>query len=372
MPSDNDANVALVEAACYTITPHVDRCQELYVQCNWSKLIYTFFDCFLTNTPAATLLRCVEIDFESHIDDWEYPIFKEVLFPAGAPSLASVRLRGIGLHHCQPPVASLETLYVEYHPSQDIINSWELCSMLRGSSALTHMTLVGDGILSRVSNVTRVTLDLPSLRCLAIRPESDDSQSIAAILIAISAPKLECMTLESVIASDLEPFFLAFDASAGLKFPLLRSLTLCEDQDHGFTLSTWGQFMHAFPTITHFTLSYETLDDFLLSLQEPHTDSNSSVVTARWPNLHTLSLSTGVDDVHPILLLPTVLARIAAEHPIHKLRLSRAIVRELRSSGGIDALIERVLVEQFSLYPNSNDFLITWKSGRPMYSSNPV
>lgn len=115
--SENDANVALVEAACYTITPHVDRCQELYFQRNWTKLIYTFFDCFPTNTPAATLLRCVEIDFESHIDDWEYPIFKEVLFPAGAPSLTSVRLRGIGLHHCCIPGDSLRRIspFTGYH-----------------------------------------------------------------------------------------------------------------------------------------------------------------------------------------------------------------------------------------------------------------
>jgi hypothetical protein len=359
------ANHADIQSACEIINPHVDRWQELYIESDWRQGLFRCIQSIPNIT--APFLRHIEIDLKVNGDDVEHNIVPNRTFAMGAPRLTSIRLKGVGLQCFLPPLASTKILHIDEPLFPMTTTCEEFCSMLGRSSALTHMVIGGDVIENWMPNVT---LDLPSLRFLAIRVY--DAPTIPALLIAISAPKLESMVLESVIEPDLAPLFRTLHTAARPKYPLLRSLTLCEEQAHGFTPSTWSQLMQAFPTITHFTLSYHTIDEFFLALQQ--TDPNSSTVIPPWPDLNTLTLSdynlSAGADVRPTLLPPTILARIAIGHPIQKLRLSKSILRHLRSRKQLVGLRGQVAVEQFLLYPDS-DNLITWRSGRVRYSDVP-
>jgi len=151
---------------------------------------------------------------------------------------------------------------------------------------------------------------------------------------------------------------------------LLRSLTLCQDDDHNFTTATWMQIMRAFPTITDFVFSYHSLEDFLLTLQNSirPSDRVPGIGSTVWPALQTLTLSdfklSAGADVRPIHLLSTIEKRIEIGHPISRLRLTKSITRQLKTLNHWDPLCKLVpQTEQFTLYPKDSLQLITWRSG---------
>lgn len=128
--------------------------------------------------------------------------------------------------------------------------------------------------------------------------------------------------------------------------------------------------MHALPTITEFALSYHTLDDFFLALQDTGPASDPAVGVPRWPDLHTLTLSdhglSAGADIRPWHLLSTVEKRIEMGHPLRKLRLSKSIIQQVKNMNTKthwNDLCERLTVELFSLYPKRAEELIIWHSG---------
>jgi hypothetical protein len=155
---------------------------------------------------------------------------------------------------------------------------WEdFSSVLGKASNLTNLVITAPVMVGWTPGAT---VELPSLRDLAV---SGNSHGTFEVLLVLLAPNLYSITMKRVWAFELEPFFgISYDGSP--KFPLLRSMTLCEV--HDFTLSTWEYFMDAFPTITHFTfLSHEAFD-FLQLLRGTRKGPGLSE-TARWPDSHT-------------------------------------------------------------------------------------
>ncbi|KIM80074.1 hypothetical protein PILCRDRAFT_543751 [Piloderma croceum F 1598] len=254
----------------------------------------------------------------------------------GAPSLKSIYLDGVSFRHFQPPlaVAATKTLHTENHPFQVATTCEKFCSVLSPSLALTRLTISGS--VFGTFWTPDGTLELPSLRFLTIRAQGSLS-IIPALPLAICAPNLESMRLETVVNADLEPFFQIVDVSATQKYCSLRSLTIYDSDQNGFTRSEWRDLMHAFPTITHFTLSYRSLGEFLLSLQSRHRVPTSSAMITPWPNLHTLALNDNTlsvgADIGLYLLHQAVLARTVLGHPIRTISLSDLIIDQLRRGG---------------------------------------
>ncbi|KAF7974250.1 hypothetical protein HWV62_35526 [Athelia sp. TMB] len=362
-----------VRAMYNLVGPYLRRWESFYVKSDWAKGLSVFLQDLHSNTIPA-LLRTLEVYHREHRSalsmDWSGKLF------SAAPLLSSVALRGVTLEHLQLPLQSVKTLHLEsrYHP-EDMISRRLFCDVLKNSSALTSLTLGGDVIDETFADTT---VDLPSLRSLQLRA-AEVGLTIPATLIAIRAPILETIVLETVIEEDLQPFFGYLEGSTTTKFPLLRSLTLCQDDDHNFTTATWMQIMRAFPTITDFIFSYHSLEDFLLTLQSSIHPSEkvSDADSALWPALQSLTLSdfklSAGADVRPVHLLSAIKKRIEMGSPISHLRLSRPIIRQLDNLNHWVPLCMLVpQTHQFTLYPKDSLQLITWRSGISKKDPKPM
>ena len=84
-----------------------------------------------------------------------------------------------------------------------------------------------------------------------------------------------------------------------------------------------------FPLVTHFTLSSDEMNSFLQSLDEQtYKDPvlGPPVTSPLWPKLHTRALHDRPKDLNITSIQTLVSARIALDHPIQKLQLSKPIM----------------------------------------------
>jgi hypothetical protein len=169
----------------------------------------------------------------------------------------------------------------------------------------------------------------------------------------ISAPQLESLLLEEIFPEDTDGFADLQDLTSGSpKFPSLKSLTLLPRSRQEFPETTWRNVMRAFPSISHITLSFDNLTDFLVSLRPQMSGETSRVPAVPLQDLCTLTL------ISRLRLLPsatavlcnTVSARIIAGYPIRKLRLSVGILDGLRDK--LDWLRARATLRKTKLYQN--------------------
>ncbi|KZP16065.1 hypothetical protein FIBSPDRAFT_1047710 [Athelia psychrophila] len=353
-----------ISAICALIGPCLNRWESCYVKSDWAKGLTMLFQSLSTNAMVPILLRTLEVHHMEHLAsipmDWGGRLF------SAAPSLKTVALKGVTLKRIQLPLQCAAALHLESfsrHP--DMISRELLCDVLKNSSNLTSLTLSGDLI---DETLTDTTIHLPSLRTLRLRA-AEVGLTIPATLIAIRAPALQILVLESVIEDDLQPFFESLGDHTGTKFPALCSLTICQDDEHNFSIRTWDQLMLAFPTITDFVFSYHSLDKFFMALQSPPTPTTHLAADRTpWPDLRVLTLSdqklSAGADVRPVHLLSAIADRNAKGHPLSKLRLSKPIVRQLKNLHHWELLCKQVAkVEHFQLYRKDAQYLITWHSG---------
>jgi len=267
-------------------------------------------------------------------------------FVEGVPSLKSIFLRDVKLPRRLISLTAITTLYL--NQTHDIFGPVKFSAVLNGLPALIHLTVSGSW-----SSVGEIKL--PSLHSLQMRADNDTHQ-IRDLLRAISAPLLHSLLIDELVAGEI--YWLHAPSP---KYPSPHSLTVLADKS--LPVTSWRRLMRVFPTVKHFTLSSDAVDNFLLSFDERADPAD----TAHWPNLHTLTLVDRPGYVKPTMLRTALSARITSACPIRKLQLSKSILDTLDDGDYLEQLRALVEVEEDKLYPDLQEdtYVVEWADNWP-------
>jgi hypothetical protein len=334
------------------ISSHVGRMRRFQIVSNTREGVYHLINDL---PPSAPLLQSMDIrlDTLAHFDH-EYHTSPERIFSCGAPFLTSIRLFGVTLQCCFPPVTALTSL--QMHEPVAWVTESNARIMFTGLTGLTHLVINGE---FGIDWAAIGSVELPSLRFLRICSDHQ-VDLIPGLLKAISAPLLQSLLLETLIAQEVDEFATVLNTSAAPKFPLLHSLTMRLVVGHNSPLldNHWRLLMGYFPTITKFTLWYDNMDVFLETINDNSHSSNSS---PPWPELQTLSLlnQPGIGEISVDLLDTTVLARIASGCPIQRIGLSEAVMSSIPADKleSLRAQVEVVECVMYSDVEEDNNFV---------------
>ena len=196
-----------------------------------------------------------------------------------APNLTSVFLRGLGLGHCRPPLNAVTELHlaVEKNP----IDGGDFFEMLRACAQSLITLCTYDDLVHLPARSHSISM--PSLRRLRI---FGTMRAVSELLLLLSAPDLEELTIAPIVWCDLRALFL--ENRNNPKFPALKSLTLAPAHPHSM-----GQApMHAsacFPGIKLLILpNYH--EQFLRMSFFKLTDDDDASTGPRWPRLRSLAV----------------------------------------------------------------------------------
>ncbi|EDR10542.1 uncharacterized protein LACBIDRAFT_325245 [Laccaria bicolor S238N-H82] len=191
-----------------------------------------------------------------------------------APNLTDVRLGGLGLSYCRPPLKAVTKLHLAV--TNCVIPYTDFSKMLQSCESLITLCIYDDLVDPWPSGQPLV--HIPSLRCLRI---FGNMTGVSEFLLSISVPDLEELTIAPIVSGDLA--MLQEDISHNTpRFPALKSLTLAPA--HAFAMEqTLGPASMCFPGIGLLILPNYYSESFLLSFM---TDE----ATPSWPGLHTLAV----------------------------------------------------------------------------------
>ena len=272
----------------------------------------------------------------------------EAFAVGGAPMLTSMHLKDISFGNLFVPMASVTTLHLhEFRHRYD-----RLLSILEASPLLTRLSLQGSVLHPFLAR----SISLPSLKSLRYRfpaPIVDGGVSVhfTNCLPSISAPGLETLWLVGPTDADMKFLLKAIKFSAD--FTKLRSLII---QNATFSQATYDKIFAAIPRITHFTMIQErTLEIWELLCQ--------SSVQSPWPELRSVTLAIPwLDLIIPgpesdeALLCGLLSARIAAGHPITKLRIERRSLQNCELER-LPKLVSLEAVETLEPWPSWPDWV---------------
>jgi len=135
---------------------------------------------------------------------------------ADAVNLTSVRLRGLGLRYCRPPLTAVTQLHLAV--SNHSILYTDFSKMLRSCRSLVTLCVYDDFVPGEWPSDT---YDMPFLRYIRI---FGNMLQVSQLLLSISAPDLEGLTIAPIALEDLTK--LERETSNAPRFPALKSLTL--------------------------------------------------------------------------------------------------------------------------------------------------
>lgn len=242
--------------------------------------------------------------------------------------MKTIRLKGINLPFCLPPLASVTTLHMHCNSFMTITlqSCAAICSIFTSCPALTHLVLHGWFIkYSTIRSASTVAFPLlSSLRILSTKSHT----SLLEFLSLVSAPLLECLSFGQVAVESVEEVLKTQEwITTSPRYPRLHYLSVMPMLNawHPFTPSTWKLIEQSFNTVTHLTVLDDGIASFSESLCRVHsTDSTWSPSTdVSWPNLKTLSLG-GIqfpNDIEPFV--EALSARVVMGRPLRKLRIPK-------------------------------------------------
>ena len=223
--------------------------------------------------------------------DDHYPMLQSFLFESAemhdtigscailndAPNLTDVRLGGLGLSYCRPPLNAVTELHLAF--STSLIPYTDFCNMLRSCKSLITLCIYDDLVLPWPSG--QPLIHIPSLRYLRIFGNMMD---VSQLLLSISAPDMEGLTIAPIATGDLT--ILQEDVSHNTpRFPALKSLTLAPAHARAMEL-TLGPASICFPGIVLLILPNYYSKEFLSSFMIETSDGAAPL----WPELHTLAV----------------------------------------------------------------------------------
>lgn len=157
----------------------------------------------------------------------------------GAPNLTNVRLEGLGLSYCRPPLNAITELH--FALTSSIIPYTDFSKMLRSCESLITLCIYDDLVHPWPSG--QPLIHIPSLRSLRI---FGNMTGVSQFLLSISVPDLEELTIAPVVEGDLT--ILQEDISHNTpRFPAFKSLTLAPA--HAYAMRTLGPASICFPGI---------------------------------------------------------------------------------------------------------------------------
>lgn len=325
-----------IKPICHLICPQIKRWYQFRVTTNWYAGLQYLFDNMPNHAP---LLQLLDICYEnSSMAPPGEPSAPRHILTGDATSLTKLVLHGVTLQCHFPPLTALTSL--ECHRLVLSAEHPIVRDMFEGLTQLTHLVLNDvDFDWTAVDGI-----ELLSLTALYLQNIPDYDR----ILAVMSAPSLHTLYLNTVDSGEIRnfPSALASD-SAQPKFPLLRFLAIKPVTYEPFvaTVDTWKALSLITPTISHFALLHDQVDDFLQSFAFlTQTESPTTPLATSWPELHTLSLPEGT---HTNLLDAIVSERVALGCPIRKVQVSAQILSWL--GGGVEALKARVEVVDCTL-----------------------
>ena len=158
---------------------------------------------------------------------------------ADAVNLTSVHLRGLGFSYCRPPLTAVTQLHLAA-PDRSIRYN-DFSKMLRSCRSLVTLCVYDDVVFEWPTNLHE-TYDMPFLRYLRI---FGHMLEVSELLLSISAPDLEELTIAPIVQNDLDYF--RGETSNAPRFPALKTLTLSPEEDS--KLMTVAQANACFPGI---------------------------------------------------------------------------------------------------------------------------
>ena len=199
---------------------------------------------------------------------------------ADAVNLTSVRLRGLGLSYCRPPLTGVTQLHLAA-PNHSIIYT-DFSKMLRSCRSLVTLCVYDDLVLEWPTDLHE-TYDMPFLRYLRI---FGDMLEVSELLLSISAPDLEELTIAPIVQNDLTK--LRRETCNVPRFPALKTLTLAPARRQASGFRAVADADACFPGIK--LLILPDYDDLSFAKSFITTDSRSF-----WPELDGLAVRD-IDD----------------------------------------------------------------------------
>jgi hypothetical protein len=130
-------------------------------------------------------------------------VYKSI-FEGGAPSLSSIKVHGISLRSCWPPLAAITTLRLSGDSDTYLpIGYHRFAKMLAALESLDHLSLLG--IVFQIdAGVDVIAVEMPSLHSLVVRPwnyrgDWDEVDYTVRLFESVIAPSLNSLTLRPCV-----------------------------------------------------------------------------------------------------------------------------------------------------------------------------
>ncbi|KIK07062.1 hypothetical protein K443DRAFT_673639 [Laccaria amethystina LaAM-08-1] len=197
---------------------------------------------------------------------------------ADALNLTNVRLRGLGLIYCRPPLTAATELHLAV--ATTTIPYTYFYGMLGSCQSLITLCVYDDLVFGWPTNL-RTAHDMPSLRYLRI---FGNMLGVSQLLLSISAPCLKELTIAPVVMSDLDLLCVGASRNAP-RFPALTSLTLAPAHADAME-STLTLANTCFPGIKLLVLPNYYKESFMESFKTGGLEPSEQL----WPELDGLAV----------------------------------------------------------------------------------
>ena len=327
------------------IMSYMARCRRLSARCNDPYIIDDLINgLHMVNAP---LLRSLQLEHSGReVNLHRGPYLK--IMDSGAPTLTAVWLEGC---QCLPPLTGVTSLTL-LHGAWRM--TWpDLRGILAKCLSLIHLE-IGDIFDGYVPDNFESTIILPILRSLGVSTYGYNGiPHLKQILLAISAPALESLTMNDIVEADLVDVSRLQNSD---RFPGLRYLNVSLLPGEQFGQESWTSFCSVLPRIIHFTLRSDEdnsvgAETLIAALAYSLAESASPTLPLILPELNTLSFGW-VSVRTAMLLCDLVSKRHAAGWPLRSLQLPMAIFHNDAFASSLDHL--RALIE-VKEYPSDDD-----------------
>jgi len=322
---DEKADPGELDQLIDILQPHYFHCRSIRLSCG---------TCSQATLEMVSLLESMRDDHYPMLQSFlvegfdMYDRIKSCAILNDAPNLTSVRLGGLGLSYCRPPLNAVTELHLAV--SSRIIPYTEFSKMLRSCESLMTLCIYDNLVHPWPSG--QPLIHIPSLRCLRI---FGNMMAVSQFLLTIFVPDLQELTIAPIAKGDLT--MLQEDISHNTpRFPALKSLTLAPA--HSYDMErTFGPASICFPGIELLILPNYHSKYFLLSFM---TDG-SGPLRPRWPGLHTLAVRDIDGSCNQNVLYEFVEERQRLGVPLHTLYLDSSSVPRMTR---MDWLKDQLLV----------------------------
>lgn len=312
------------------ITPHIGRWRWLDILCDLScrslspvlNSLHSSCAPLLESVNIISLLSegppVIEGDsiYDEDHDEEDVNASVHEILTGGAASLKTIRLNGVCLSDCLPPLSMVTKLHI-YHTTEMPLPYTKFCTIFGGLPALTHLFLYNYHVELSAGSISSALF--PSLSALHIL-KSDDAESDPTLLAIISAPRLKHLFIDQFCDGVMEGLVQNSGwSTTSPRYPSLSSLTLVLSKN--LEPATWRLVEQSFATVTSLAVFCAQTDQLSEVLNEPSSNPLPST-DVWWPSLQTL-LWGGLqfpNDIEPLSV--ALSGRLATDRPLQKLRIA--------------------------------------------------